>query len=119
MYQFHYTYHLTQRIAKRGITKTMLHFVLDYGAICGDKYVANKKLLNEHIRQTRTQIGRLERLKKKFKRFAVVRLIAQKLHALKKDFKIAKKLLDKGGIVVVCYESHILTSYDVDSRYTY
>lgn len=64
MYQFHYAYHLTQRIARRGITKTMLHFVLDYGAICGDKYVANKKLLNEHIRQTRTQIGRLERLKK-------------------------------------------------------
>lgn len=119
MYQLNHTYHLRQRIAKRGITQTMLYFVLEYGVIFGDKYIANKKLLSEHVRQTRTQIGRLERLRKKFKRFGVVRLIAQKLQALKQEFKIAKKLLDKGGIVVVCYDSHILTSYDVDSRHTY
>lgn len=80
-----FTKHVHDRMNKRGITKDMIDFVLNFGEVNGDSWYVNRKELQKLIRN------------------------------LEYEMKIAKKLLDKGGIVVVAESETILTTYDIDS----
>lgn len=84
-----YTYHSNIRMNKRGISKEMVEFTLDYGTLDGDAYVTNKKLLHKVI------------------------------HHLNKQLALAKKLIDKGGVVVVTDNGSVITTYDYESYKNY
>lgn len=84
------TKHIDKRMNQRGITQDMIDFTLNFGEITNDKWFTNKKILQESIRQLEQQI------------------------------KTAKRLLDKGGIVVVSEDESLITAYHFDSaRYNY
>lgn len=80
------TKYVQKRAQQRGITKDMINFTLDHGVIQGDRWFLNRKLLNETI------------------------------HELEAQLKVAKRLRDKGGVVVVADGEALLTTYDYDSR---
>lgn len=84
-----YTYHSHIRMNKRGISKEMVEFTLDYGNLDGDAYVTNKKLLHKVIQH------------------------------LTKQLALAKKLIDKGGVVVVTDNGSVITTYDYESYKNY
>ena len=84
-----YTYHSINRMNTRGISKEMIEFTLNYGSIDGDAYVTNRKLLNKVIQH------------------------------LTKQLDLAKKLIDKGGVVVVTDNSSVITTYDYESYKAY
>lgn len=84
------TKHIDKRMNQRGITQDMIDFTLNFGEVTNDKWFTNKKILQESIRQLEQQI------------------------------KTAKRLLDKGGIVVVSEDESLITAYHFDSaRYNY
>lgn len=84
------TKHIDKRMNQRGITQDMIDFTLNFGEVTNDKWFTNKKILQESIRQLEQQI------------------------------KTAKRLLDKGGIVVVSEYESLITAYHFDSaRYNY
>lgn len=113
------TYHLSQKMSKRGITKNMVDFALHYGKIQGDKYVVDKNFLKQHLKNLKSKSTCLQSLNKKFKRFAVARLISYKLSQVETEYRVTAKLLDKGGIVVICKNNTLITSYDVNSYCKY
>lgn len=80
------THHAQQRMSQRGITKDMIDFTLEYGHVNGDAWELNRKQA------------------------------LQRIHELRRELKIAIKLADKGGLVVVAENEMILTAYDYDSR---
>ena len=84
------TKHIDKRMNQRGITQDMIDFTLNFGEVTNDKWFTNKKILQDSIRQFEQQI------------------------------KTAKRLLDKGGIVVVSEDESLITAYHFDSaRYNY
>lgn len=84
-----YTYHSQKRMNHRGISKEMIEFTLNYGSVDGDAYITNKKLLQKVIQN------------------------------LSKQLTLAKKLIDKGGVVVVTDNGSVITTYDYESYKTY
>lgn len=80
------TKHVHKRAQQRGITKDMINFTLDHDVIQGDRWFLSRKLLNETI------------------------------HELEAQLKVAKRLRDKGGVVVVADGEALLTTCDFDSR---
>ena len=80
------TQHLDQRMNQRGITMDMVDFTLEYGDIAGDKRVLNRKGLNKTIKH------------------------------LELMMRTAKKLRDKGGIVVVVEDNVLITTYNFNVK---
>ncbi|HEY2470151.1 MAG TPA: DUF4258 domain-containing protein [Terracidiphilus sp.] len=76
------TRHFRERMSQRGVSKDMVDLALSFGDIRGDKYVLNRN-------------GALSLLDK-------VRYME----------KIAKKVLDKGGVVVVAQDGNLITTYN-------
>lgn len=84
-----YTYHSQNRMNQRGISKEMIEFTLNYGSINGDAYITNKKLLQKVIQH------------------------------LNKQLILAKRLIDKGGVIVVTNNGSVITTYDYESYKAY
>ena len=80
------TRHVQQRMSQRGITRDMVDFVLDHGTIEQDKFVINKK-------EARTLLEDLQRQE-----------------------RVLKKILDKGGVVVVAEGEALITTYNCTGR---
>ncbi|WP_245601126.1 DUF4258 domain-containing protein [Ignatzschineria larvae DSM 13226] len=81
--------HIDQRMNQRGITKEMVELTLEYGEIDNDRWVLNRKGVETMI------------------------------ESLEKQLRTARKLRDKGGIVVVAEDNTLVTTYDYDSRDRY
>lgn len=81
--------HIDQRMNQRGITKEMVELTLEYGEIENDRWVLNRKRLETMI------------------------------ESLEKQLRTARKLRDKGGIVVVAEDNTLVTTYDYDSKDRY
>jgi hypothetical protein len=76
------TRHFGERMSQRGVSKDMVELAMSFGEIQGDKYVLNK----------RSALSLLDR--------------ARYLE------KVVKKVLDKGGIVVVAEDGSLITTYN-------
>lgn len=81
------TQHAHLRMTQRGITRSMIDLVLEYGQVEQDKAILNRKHAQELIRE------------------------------LEEKLRIAKKILDKGGCVVVEADNAILTTYNYASKH--
>ncbi len=81
--------HIDQRMNQRGITKEMIDLTLEYGEIDNDRWVLNRKGVQAII------------------------------ESLEKQLRTARKLRDKGGIIVVAEDNTLVTTYDYDSKDRY
>ena len=79
------TQHAMQRMSQRGVSGDMVEFVLNYGFVEQDKYVLGK------------------------------RQALELLHDLKKQERLVKKILDKGGVTVVAQDDVLITTYNCNS----
>ena len=82
----HSTHHIRQRMSQRGVSQSVVDFVLDHGTVDQDKYVVSK----------RDAIREIERLKRK-------------IH-------VAMKIADKGGVVVIAEGGALITTYNFKCR---
>ena len=83
----HSTHHAQERMSQRGINRDMVDYVLAYGTPEQDKVI----------------MGRKEALRK--------------LEALQEEQRLLKKILDKGGVVVVADGNAIITTYNCQGRF--
>jgi hypothetical protein len=81
----HTTQHVMQRMGQRGISRDMIDLVLEYGEIDQDKRVLGRK--------------HAQRL----------------LKILERQIRVTKKILDKGGVVVVDSGTALITTYNYKS----
>lgn len=79
------TQHVMQRMSQRGVTGEMVDFVLNFGSLEQDKYVLGK------------------------------RQALALLDELKKQERVVKKILDKGGVTVVAHDDVLITTYNRNS----
>ena len=82
-----FTQHAHLRMTQRGITRSMIDLVLEYGQLEQDKAILNRKHVQELIRE------------------------------LEQKLRTAKKILDKGGCVVIEADNAILTTYNYPSKH--
>lgn len=80
------TKHIQQRMSQRGVSRDMVELVLTRGTLDQDKYV----------------LGRKEAL--------------SLLDALQREERLLKKILDKGGVVVVAEGDSLITTYNCERR---
>ena len=80
----HITQHADQRMNQRGISRRLVEFTLRHGRIEGDKHVLDRQLSR--------------------------RLIDE----LNEELRLAKRVLDKGGVTVVEGEDTVITTYNRD-----
>ncbi|MFW2045500.1 DUF4258 domain-containing protein [Acinetobacter variabilis] len=81
--------HFMKRAKQRGITYRMVQFALKYGEVKGEHSFINKKILDDLINN------------------------------LTKELMAAKRLRDKGGIVIVSDKENLITTFDFDSYRKY
>jgi hypothetical protein len=82
----HISQHAGQRMNQRGISRRLIEFTLRFGRIEGDKHVLDR---NESRRL---------------------------IESLTEQLRLAKRIMDKGGVVVVDGESDtVVTTYNVDA----
>jgi len=74
-------------MTQRGITRSMIDLVLEFGEVEQDKAILDKKHAQQLIRE------------------------------LEEKLRTAKKILDKGGCVVVEADDAILTTYNYQSKH--
>jgi hypothetical protein len=74
-------------MTQRGITRSMIDLVLEFGEVEQDKAILDKKHALQLIRE------------------------------LEEKLRTAKKILDKGGCVVVEADNAILTTYNYQSKH--
>ena len=80
------TKHIQQRMSQRGVSRDMVELVMTHGTLDQDKYV----------------LGRKEALRL--------------LDSLQREERIVKKILDKGGVVVVSEGNSLITTYNCEER---
>lgn len=80
------TKHVQQRMSQRGVSSEMVELVLTHGTLNQDKYV----------------LGRKEAL--------------SLLDSLQREERVLKKILDKGGVVVVSDGDFLITTYNCARR---
>lgn len=80
------TRHIQQRMSQRGVSRDMVEFVLAHGIPEQDKYI----------------LGRKE--------------VISLLESNQREAQLLKKLLDKGGVVVVAEGDALITTYNCERR---
>ncbi|MBK6906352.1 MAG: DUF4258 domain-containing protein [Rhodocyclaceae bacterium] len=80
------TRHIQQRMSQRGVSRDMVDFVMDHGTEEQDKYI----------------LGRKEAL--------------SLLEKIQRQERLLKKILDKGGVVVVADGDALITTYNCEHR---
>ena len=110
------TRHFDQRSNSRGINSAMTNFTLKFGHVNNDKIFLNRQLVTKEIENLKHSQNRLQKLLKKFKTFTVAYLIKKLLNQTKQDLATAKKILDKGGVVVVADGEMLISVYDYESH---
>jgi hypothetical protein len=79
----HVSHHAALRMGQRGIPKRLVEFTLRYGRVEGNKHVLDR---NESRRL---------------------------IDALTEELRLAKRVLDKGGVAVVEGRDTIITTYNI------
>lgn len=82
----HKTHHVRQRMTQRGIKQDIVEYVLNNGMSEHDRIIIDKK---EALRM---------------------------LEALKDEQRLLKRILDKGGVVVVAEGNALITTYNYQCR---
>ena len=81
----HISHHAAQRMSQRGIPRRLVEFALRHGRIEGNKHVLDR---NESRRL---------------------------IDALNEELRLAKRVLDKGGVTVVEGADTVITTYNLQS----
>ena len=77
------TQHVRQRMSQRGVSRAMVDLVLDHGRVeQNDRYVLDR------------------------------RDASRRLEAMQQEIRLLKKVVDKGGVVVVAKEDALVTTFN-------
>lgn len=82
----HKTRHFHRRMSQRGVGSDMIELALAYGTMEQDKYILGRKETLEQLEQNR------------------------------QEARLLKKVLDKGGVVVVAEDGALITTYNCTGR---
>jgi len=82
----HISQHADQRMNQRGISRRLVEFTLKHGRIEGDKHVLD-----------RNEARRI-------------------IEVLTEELRLAKRVMDKGGVTVVEDQDTLITAYNVNVR---
>ena len=80
----HITHHASQRMNQRGISRRILDFTLRHGRVEGDKHIVDRKESQRIIER------------------------------LNEELRVAKQILDKGGVTVIDEGDTVITAYNVN-----
>lgn len=80
------TRHFKQRMSQRGVSLEMVELVLAHGTADQDRYILSRKEAQE------------------------------RLELLQREERLLKKILDKGGVVVVADNDALITTYNYAGR---
>ncbi|GGZ76025.1 hypothetical protein GCM10007161_03810 [Ignatzschineria indica] len=81
------TQHFKHRLSQRGVTRKMVDFTLDYGRVDGDRWVLDRKNIDRMIEH------------------------------LENELRVAKKIRDKGGTIVITEDNKFITTYIRESHH--
>jgi hypothetical protein len=79
----HISQHADKRMNQRGISRRLVDFALRHGRVDGNRYILDRN-------ESRKLIGQLE-----------------------EELRLAKRVLDKGGVTVVESEDALITVYNI------
>lgn len=97
------TLHFSSRMNQRGVTQEMVDLVLELGHQYGDRVTADRKLLSAHLKE----VSKREKAAKRSGR--------KSPQSPSHEKKVALKILDKGGLVVVIQNKTLITTYNYES----
>lgn len=97
----HTTHHFKGRMTQRGITLDMVDLTLLYG----DEHP-------EH--QDRTVFGHRQAVRLLEEKQRLIRMKEREVKEAQHELKLLKKLIDKGGVVVVEADAALLTTYNLE-----
>lgn len=84
----HISHHAGQRMNQRGISRRIVDFALRHGRLEGDKHIVDRKESQRIIDQ------------------------------LNEELRVAKQILDKGGVTVVDERDVVITAYNVNMPFS-
>ena len=113
--KFKRTAHLDVRSNQRGISNSAIDMTLRIGEINGDKFITTKKLIQSYLVELDMKMKKLRTLRNKFKHLEVVNLIIKAISACQALRQVALKIMDKGGVTVVCAGNSLITTYNTNS----
>ena len=82
----HISQHADKRVNQRGISRRLIDFTLRHGRVDGDKHILDRN-------ESRRLIGEVE-----------------------EELRLAKRVLDKGGVTVVETEDTLVMAYNVGAQ---
>lgn len=97
----HTTHHFKARMNQRGITQALIDLTLEYGEEHpehGDRTVLGKRQAGRLIAEKQRSLKEKER----------------EVIAARREFQMLKKLMDKGGVVVVEDNATLITTYNLE-----
>ena len=97
----HATHHFKTRMTQRGITRAIVDLTLMYG-----------EAHPEH--QDRTVFGRRQAVQLLEDKQRRLRAKEREVSEARQELKLLKKLIDKGGVVVVEADAALLTTYNLE-----
>lgn len=97
----HATHHFKTRMTQRGITRDMIDLTLLYG--------------EEHPEhQDRTVFGRRQAVRLLEDKQRRLRAKEREVSEARQELKLLKRLIDKGGVVVVEVDAALLTTFNLE-----
>ena len=97
----HATHHLKMRMTQRGITQALIELTLLYG--------------EEHPEhQDRTVFGRRQASQLLADKQRQLRIKERQVTAERRELQLLKRLIDKGGVVVVEAGAALITTYNIE-----
>ncbi|MDN3441189.1 hypothetical protein QL898_06050 [Psychrobacter sp. APC 3279] len=113
------TTHMAQRMNNRGIVQSMVDLTLEIGVIKGDKYITDRRCLDDYLNELDTRLISFRSIYKKYEHYRVSTIIAKAINRLVQLRSLALKMMNKGGVTVVVCGNNLVTTYNTDSHHQY
>lgn len=113
------TTHMKQRMNNRGIVQSMVNLTLEIGTIKGDKYITDRRCLNDYLNELDTKLVDRRSMYKKYKHYRASNIIARAISRLVQLRSLVLKMMNKGGVTVVVCGDNLVTTYNTDSHHQY
>ncbi|PYE41164.1 hypothetical protein [Psychrobacter fozii] len=113
------TTHMAQRMNNRGIVQSMVDLTIEIGVIKGDRYITDRRCLNDYLNELDTKLVDCRSMYKKYEHYRVSIIIAKAINRLVQLRSLVLKMMNKGGVTVVVCGNNLVTTYNTDSHHQY
>lgn len=113
------TTHMAQRMNNRGIVQSMVDLTLEIGVIKGDRYITDRRCLNDYLNELDTKLVSFRSIYKKYEHYIASNIVAKAINRLVQLRSLVLKMMNKGGVTVVVCGKNLVTTYNTDSHHQY